>query len=176
MLGIVLLGHSNSGKSSIGRAVAEKLGMEYISSGDIARGMSEEIRDILNRGELAPENIMRERIMEKISSVETDFILDGFPRFLDQYEWLNQVTGRETEFIYVHIKVSHEDVINRALFRGRDDDNAIRDKINWFETHTMPMINEITRNNTIYDIENGRYDNIHVSINKLCEIVEEHRC
>lgn len=175
-LGIVLLGQSNSGKSTIGKAVADKMGMTYISSGDIARDMSKEITDVLNRGELAPENIMRERILVAINSVEGDFILDGFPRFEDQYEWLNQIVGEDVKFIYVIIDVSNDDIYHRAMRRGRCDDKSIVQKMEWFYTHTQPMIEQIIYSETVHNIKNGDHNDINENIDKLCKIVEECRC
>lgn len=171
MLGVILLGMSNSGKSTIGKKVAEMLGMRYISSGDIARSMSEEIQGILNQGELAPENIMRERILSAINDADIDFILDGFPRFYEQYEWLNQVTSN-VDFLYVYIDASYTDIMNRSIARGRCDDGSITRKFEMFYNHTRPMLEEITKTDKVYYINNGEGNSIYDSICTLCKFVE----
>lgn len=174
MLGIVLLGRSNSGKSTIGKNFADTMaGMRYISSGDIARNMSDEIKEILNQGELAPENIMRERILDAIDDSDKDFVLDGFPRFLDQYDWLNQVTSG-IDFIYVVVNISREEAMCRAERRGRDDDDAINKKMQLFDNHTQPMIDEIIQNETVHIINNGDSDCPFENVMKLRDIVEEY--
>lgn len=169
MLGVILIGKSNSGKSSIGRDTAVKLDMEYISSGDIARNMTD-IQELLNQGQLAPENIMRDRIFQAIRNCDKNFILDGFPRFLDQYEWLNQSID-DIDFIYVIIEASDEDILYRAEQRGRCDDTSIREKLEWFKTYTDPMVEEITRNETVHYIKNGNDQHIYDGIVELISII-----
>ena len=137
MIGIILVGKSNSGKSVLGKAVAEKLGIRYISSGDIARGMND-IQNSLNSGELAPEDRMRHEILHKIMSCDISYILDGFPRFYDQYEWLNQTIAHD--MIYVYVDVPDEDIISRAMQRGRDDDGSIGKKIKFFKEYMVYVL------------------------------------
>ena len=52
MIGVIMLGASNSGKSTIGKVVAERLNLRYIASGDIARQMN--INSDLAEGKLPP--------------------------------------------------------------------------------------------------------------------------
>lgn len=179
MIGLVLIGQSNSGKSTIGRAVAEKMNMKYISSGDIARSMSEDVQNKLNDGELAPEDAMRERIWNilwEMKRADKDFILDGFPRFQEQYKWLDDKKwSYSLHLVYVHIDVPDDDIIMRAINRGRCDDDSIIKKINYFKSHTNPMLTEIIMDTTVYYIANGNTDNVDDNITKLCNIVKEYK-
>jgi adenylate kinase family enzyme len=171
MVGIVLIGQSNSGKSVLGKAVAEKLGIRYISSGDIARSMND-VQDSLNSGELAPEERMRHEVLHKIMSCNISYILDGFPRFYDQYEWLNQTIAHD--LVYVYIDVPDEDIISRAKSRNRCDDGSIEKKMKFFKKNTEPMICSILGGEDVYIIENGNDKNINDNISKLNKIVEEY--
>lgn len=174
MLGVILLGESNSGKSTMGKAVAEILGMRYISSGDIARKM-QDCQDALNNGELAPELQMREEILATINGDDKPFILDGFPRFYEQYEWLN--TSTSYEFVYIYIDVPHEQVVERALKRNRADDASIEQKFEFYKKHTLPMIEEImaVEDNTHIIVNTDDID-INRSIRRMSGIVEGHLC
>ena len=174
MIGIILIGQSNSGKSVLGKAVAERLGIRYISSGDIARKMSNEVQDKLSHGELAPEQEMREAILRYIDNDITSYILDGFPRFYEQYEWLNQTIAHD--LIYVYIDVPDTDILSRAKLRNRYDDKSIKKKIQFFRENTEPMMHEIFGNGCghVYVINNGNSTNIEDNINKLSKIVEEY--
>ena len=176
MVGIVLLGQSNSGKSTLGKVVAHKLGIRYISSGDIARSMKDvQIQKDLNSGEMAPEDKMREMILREINSCETSYILDGFPRFYEQYEWLNQHI--DYDLVYVNIEVPYEDILSRAMSRSRRDDHYISKKMQFFEENTEPMICEILNNEiNSYVINNSNQMSIQDGISKLSMIVEEHLC
>lgn len=145
MVGIVLLGVTTSGKSSIGRYVARQAGLRYISSGDIARAM--DCDDTLNKGMLAPEDEMRRRIMEKIYDINdpthTPYILDGCPRFMDQYNWLKANTDHK--LVFINIDIPYSEVVARAEIRGRDDDNfgSILKKIVYHIDEIMPMVEYI---------------------------------
>ena len=174
MIGIILLGKSNSGKSTLGKVVARKTNARYISSGDIARSMTDNLSS-LNKGNLAPESEMRSAILDAISSEDTSFILDGFPRFYEQYEWLNQVVN--CDLIYVIISVPSEQIISRAINRGRSDDRSIRSKLEFYEENTKPMIKNIIDNGEIvYDINNDNDADIQGNISTLCRIMEDYLC
>lgn len=186
MVGIILIGQSNSGKSAIGKEVAKKLGIRYISSGDIARSMSD-IQDTLNSGGMAPESMMRKAVFDTITSKSGSYILDGFPRFTSQYEWLlhtlnwwyNCRTSVIThKLIFVYVDVSKRDILSRAKLRGRDDDGSIKRKMKYFEENTLPMFRNIMedKDNIVYTIKNGNNTDIQKNINKLSKIVEEHVC
>jgi adenylate kinase family enzyme len=171
MVGIVLVGQSNSGKSAIGRQVASKFGMRYISSGDIARSMND-IQDSLNSGEMAPEDRMRNAVLRSIASCNMSYILDGFPRFYEQYEWLRGAVNHKLVFIYIYVPIN--DILKRARLRGRDDDNSIGRKIEYFGENTFPMINKIFACG-LYDIHsvyNGNDIKFLDSVNMVCRIVE----
>lgn len=158
MIGIVLLGQSNSGKSTIGKVVAQRTGIKYVSSGDIARKMSVDVQRDLNAGKLAPEDRMRKEIRWELTH-NNALILDGFPRFLDQYIWMKQFNAR---FIYVIIEAPYEDILARAMGRRRCDDQSISNKMQWYEENTKPMIKHIIKaGERVYCISNGNSDDIY---------------
>lgn len=171
MIGVIMLGASNSGKSTIGKVVAERLNLRYIASGDIARQMN--INSDLAEGKLAPEDEMRRRILSTINDSNESFILDGFPRFYDQYEWLNTTIDCEL-FIYIIVDVPEEQLIQRAINRGRDDDGAIKAKLEFWHKQTVPMIIDIINASEVtYNINNADGSNIEDNIQSVCDIVKE---
>lgn len=176
MVGIVLLGQSNSGKSTLGKVVAERYGIRYISSGDIARSMKDaQVQKDLNSGEMAPEDKIRSMILHEINSSDKPYILDGFPRFYEQYEWLNQ--NIDYDLIYVSIEVPYEDILARAMQRSRRDDGHISKKMEFYEQKTEPMIRDIFADGcNVYVISNGNDRSIREGIDALSKIVEESIC
>lgn len=171
-IGVILLGQSNSGKSTIGKRLAEIMEMEYISSGDIARSMPRHVIDMLNAGEMAPEDEMRKQIRYRINGRHKfGFILDGFPRFNDQYVWLEEhAVG--IKFIYVIVDVPYIDILGRAARRRRCDDDSISRKMEWYENNTIPMIKNIIEDGrTVYNINNGDEDDPYKNVDTLCDIV-----
>jgi len=158
--GIILSGMPCSGKSTIALKYAIQHDMQYISSGDIARAMSvydNTTKVSLSKGELALESEMRRLIsiyINKCIKSNISFILDGFPRFIEQDEWMLHNYSKIVKFIYVQIHIDKSECIRRANIRNRDDDNMINKRITYFEENTLPIFNthkSITISNT-FDI------------------------
>lgn len=148
MIGIVMLGVTTSGKSTIGKHVANELGLRYISSGDIARQMN--VDDILNKGELAPEDEMRKRILDSINDMQVSYVLDGCPRFYEQYAWLNK--NIDHKLIYIDIHIAPHIAFARAAERARDDDKlqSVQKKIDQYIDAVEPMIKYIADHEKSY--------------------------
>ena len=77
MIGIIMLGESNSGKSTISKIVQKKLAkngvnVRYISTGDLARQFAD--ANELNAGQMADEQTMRNEIIKAVRSDNTSFI------------------------------------------------------------------------------------------------------
>lgn len=153
---IVLIGPPCSGKSTIGKALADKLGYKYVSSGDIARKMADEdgTTDSLNAGNMAPEDRMRNEI-KKVFECENNIILDGFPRFYEQYKWMVKHCKVSLPFAFVVIDVSINELFSRVVNRNRADDVAIRERMNYYMEHTAPMISEIRKVSKTIDVNNN---------------------
>lgn len=93
---IILIGIQGAGKSTQGNLLSEKLNVPYLSTGHIFREMAKEktplgrhIKEIMNAGYLIPDAKTVEIVSEylKKSEYEKGYILDGFPRTLEQYLW-----------------------------------------------------------------------------------------
>lgn len=147
MIGIIMLGESNSGKSTISKVVQKKLAengvnVRYISTGDLARQFAD--ANELNAGQMADEQTMRNEIIKAVRSDNTSFILDGCPRFYQQYIWMNSVF--DIRFVYFYISVPYWQIVERARKRGRSDDDAIITKHKYFYENTLPMVEQIFKN------------------------------
>lgn len=168
MYGIILIGKPCSGKSTIGRLLATYGDYRYISSGNIARDMAKNdraIKDDLNAGKLAPEHRMRDAIKRCIDDCINDdarFILDGFPRFADQYHWLTR-TFPEIKLILIEIRVSDDNALYRSMKRAREDSSSIKYRINYFNEYTKDLLEycDITVDN----------DGHNLNLNKVTEMI-----
>lgn len=156
---IVLVGGPCSGKSSAGKIAAKNLGAKYISSGDIARDMARYDVDMqmdLDSGKMAPESKMREEISKRLwkcfNKLDMSLIvLDGFPRFGEQAEWLRN------EFHTINIKyvLFHAPswvLRQRAKSRNRSDDGSFGQRLTYYcEITYKELYNYV---DTIIDTEN----------------------
>lgn len=139
---LVMLGKPGSGKSTIGKILAEEMGVDYISSGDIIRSLAihnSGVAQTILDGQLAPEWLVVEKVMDKLK-YKDGWVLDGFPRHLDQVSILHRVVGQDV--IYCHIDISTCEAIQRLLGRGRADDseNIIKRRMSIYRRKTLPMI------------------------------------
>lgn len=140
---IVLVGGPCSGKSSAGKIAAHNLCAKYVSSGDIARAMARhdnDVRNDLDNGKLAPESQMRDAISKHLWEhfYRRDanlIILDGFPRFNEQAEWLhNEFYGIDIRYILIH--APSYVLRDRAKNRNRSDDSSFNKRYNYYRQVT----------------------------------------
>lgn len=147
MNGIILLGPPGSGKSTVGRELAKQLNMVYVSSGDIARRLAEKdewTSESLDSGGMANEDLMRKEIygiLYEINVRNREFVLDGFPRFEEQWEWLR---GKFPIIKSVFVDTPVYKCIDRLRKRGRRDDvNGVMDnRFDFYTGNTQPMIDK----------------------------------
>ena len=100
---IVLLGAPGSGKGTQAKLLAEKFALPQISTGDLLREavasgspLGRQAKAAMDAGQLVSDEIVLGIIHERISRPDArkGYILDGFPRNLQQAEALDQLLGR----------------------------------------------------------------------------------
>lgn len=156
----IIMGIQGCGKSTHGKMLAEKHGMDYISTGDILRKhikmkttLGTMYKEAYERGELANDDIVFKMVdMVLSTSCGTEgTILDGFPRNIPQMEWLeNNYKVKKCIFIDVPKEVA----IKRLCLRAREDDSkeAIKKRIEDFNEQTIPVINHYSKNEQVLKI------------------------
>ncbi len=122
---LIFFGPPGAGKGTQAKKVAEKLGIEHISTGDILReavnkgnDLGKKVQVIIEKGELVPDEIMNELVKMKIKELNS-FILDGYPRTLEQAKSLDKILKELNKPIdaVVLIDVSEEEVVKRISSR-----------------------------------------------------------
>ncbi|KYK28462.1 MAG: adenylate kinase [Theionarchaea archaeon DG-70-1] len=122
---IVFLGPPGSGKGTQAQILAQKLGIPQISSGDLLREAvqndtltGKKAKSYMEKGELVPDSIVIELVQERIKD-DKAYILDGFPRNVEQAEKLDNVLselGLPLDYV-VNIEVPLEKLIERLSGR-----------------------------------------------------------
>lgn len=95
---VIILGVQGSGKGTQGRVLSEELGFTIVSTGELLRKevdsgskLGEEIASLINNGNLVSDELIFRILKEELkSSSANGFILDGFPRTLEQAEMLSK--------------------------------------------------------------------------------------
>lgn len=97
---IIIFGAPGVGKGTQAKVLSKKLHIPHISTGDILRtavskktSLGLEAKEIMDKGELVPDDLMGKLIDEVLHDEQTKdgFILDGFPRTIQQAEILESV-------------------------------------------------------------------------------------
>ncbi len=113
---LIFIGPQASGKGTQSELVAKKFGIAHISLGEILRNYSgkhkDGIKKIITIGKLIPAEwslkIIRERISKK--DCKKGFILDGFPRTLEQAKGLDKIISIDK---VVEIYITDKEAIRR---------------------------------------------------------------
>jgi len=156
-MNLILLGPPGAGKGTQGHHLSETYGIPEISTGDILRAavregtpLGREARGYMDRGALVPDEVIIGIVKERLAQDDTKggFILDGFPRTVDQAEALAQLTRQEKRPIehVISIEVPQAELLQRLAGRrqveGRDDDTeeAVRHRLEVYQRSTAPLI------------------------------------
>lgn len=125
---MVFLGAPGAGKGTQARLISETQGIPQISTGDILRAavregspLGREAQGYMDRGALVPDSVMVGLIRERLACDDcaTGFILDGFPRTLEQAEALDGLLG-ELDKPLTHVfdvEVPREELLKRLTGR-----------------------------------------------------------
>jgi Adenylate kinase (EC 2.7.4.3) len=122
---IIFLGPPGAGKGTQAERLAEDLKIKKISTGDILREavakgteLGQRAKSYMERGELVPDEIILGIIEEAIND-EDGFILDGFPRNINQAKALDEMLSRKGLNIthVIFLDVPDEEIIKRIAYR-----------------------------------------------------------
>ena len=114
---IVLLGPPGAGKGTQAVKLSENLGVVHISSGDLLRkhqaegtDLGNEAKSYMQQGLLVPDEVIIGLIEVQISApdAESGYVLDGFPRTLEQARALEAVS-------YTHLTLPTSDLVKISV-------------------------------------------------------------
>ncbi|KAI5172675.1 adenylate kinase [Nematocida sp. LUAm3] len=90
---LIVLGMPLAGKGTQCTILSEQLGIPHISTGDILRQemkknteQAKYIRNQLSNGLFVSDKVIQDLLNERLTKIEHGFILDGFPRTIEQFE------------------------------------------------------------------------------------------
>ena len=124
---IVLLGAPGAGKGTQCKRIVDRYGLAHLSSGDILRRqraagteLAGKARWFMDSGELVPDQIIVEMMNSAIKkALGTDFILDGFPRTVNQAVELDRslAPGGQKIDVVLNLKIDDRTVAERMAGR-----------------------------------------------------------
>ena len=112
---IVLMGGQGVGKGTFAKMLRERHEYKYIETGKMLRDAAatdKEIADIMARGELLSFETLIRLVAENISD-NSDILMDGFPRTLDQAKWLVDNYADKFNITIIYLNVPEEIMVKR---------------------------------------------------------------
>ncbi len=124
---LVIFGRQGAGKGTVGHRVAAHLGIHHVSTGEILRRemsegspLGQEVQAFVDHGDLVPDAVMLKVIEHRISHPDIrrrGFLMDGFPRTIDQAEGFAALLGDEGLHAAIQVEVPVDVVLARILGR-----------------------------------------------------------
>lgn len=154
---LIIMGPPGAGKGTQARYIAERHAIPAISTGDIFRANVAEAsllglraQAYMDLGEYVPDAITNAMVRDRLQMADCreGFLLDGYPRTLDQVAELDKVLARLDARLDGVLLLSAdsdelvERLLGRALTEGRPDDTetVIRRRLAVYEEQTTPLV------------------------------------
>jgi adenylate kinase len=123
---IVLLGAPGAGKGTHCKRIADRYGVAHLSSGDILRReraagteLGKKAQSYMDAGALVPDELIVAMMSGAIAQAPAGFVLDGFPRTVNQAEVLDQSLAKSKNEIDAVINLQVDDGVVLERITGR---------------------------------------------------------
>jgi adenylate kinase len=154
---ILMLAPPGGGKGTQGIRVAEALGVEHISSGELLREavaqdtpLGREVAAHMAAGRLAPDAVVTQAV-KPVLEQRDGYVLDGFPRTIAQ------TAGIDFDLV-LYLDVPDDVITGRLLARGRADDTAdvIVQRLRQYEADTEPLVEYYRERGVLVRVDGDR--------------------
>ena len=190
---IIVMGPPGSGKGTQAELLKKDLKFEHISTGELFRNEIEKksklglkARNFIEEGKFVPDELTIDLLLNKIKELKNEhklegIILDGFPRTLEQAQFLdtklNELESKIFKVIYYKLddkkdieRIKHraeEDIKKGKNARADDlDENIIKQRLDVYHEKTEPIIKFYKQKKILIEI------NADNDINKILEKTE----
>ena len=176
---LIIFGPPGSGKGTYASRLQDKLGADVIAMGDIFREIMKEdsalgkkVKSFVEKGLLVPDDVVIEVLKQRLTKSQSKkaFVLDGFPRTIEQAKALEKITNIDgviqltvPDWIIIerlstrrickkcgevynirYLKPKVEGVCDKCggpLYQRPDDtEKVIKDRIGVYERQTRPIL------------------------------------
>jgi adenylate kinase len=154
---LLIVGPPGAGKGTQAARLTENYGIPAIATGDIFRyniknetPLGVEVKAIVDAGDYVPDTLTNALVASRLDEEDArnGFLLDGYPRTLDQVAFLDKLLASKGQSLDAVIQlVADTDAVvarlrRRAVEQGRVDDSeeAIRHRQDVYARETMPLI------------------------------------
>ncbi|SDT80892.1 adenylate kinase [Actinoplanes derwentensis] len=167
---LLLIGPPGSGKGTQAVHLAQHYGITHISSGDLLRRhltddtiIGRSVAAYIHRGDLVPDSIVMDILRTPVQAATRrgGYILDGFPRTVDQAETVDRAAeplGTEVR-IAVYLTAARSELIRRLLARGAqtgrtdDTEHVIAHRLDVFDHAATPLLDYYRQRRTLITVD-----------------------
>ena len=157
MTRFLIVGPPGAGKGTQSARITATFGIPAIATGDIFRAniknkteLGQQVKAIIDAGDYVPDSLTNDLVAHRLQEPDAadGFLLDGYPRTLDQLSFLDGVladSGTALDAV-IQLMVDPNEVVSRLLKRaheeGRTDDteDTIRHRQSLYQRETAPLI------------------------------------
>ena len=167
---IVLLGPPGAGKGTQAAQIACRFGAPHIATGDIFRAnvaegteLGRAAQEYMDLGDLVPDEVVIAMVMERLAEDDcaAGFVLDGFPRTVNQAEALDRqlVDLGAPLHAVLCVEAAEEELLRRlagraaAQHRADDAEQTIRHRLEVFAIKTRPLIDYYARRGLLVNVD-----------------------
>lgn len=125
---LIFLGAPGSGKGTQSAKLADALGYEHVSTGnllrdEIAKGseLGEKIKEVMASGQLVSDDLVVELLKANLDLDSKAYIFDGYPRNIDQVKTLDGIIGNHP-VLAIYFKIDTEKMVERLTNRRMTKD------------------------------------------------------
>ncbi|MEL6602797.1 MAG: adenylate kinase [Cyanobacteria bacterium J06614_10] len=187
MTRLIFLGPPGAGKGTQAQVLCKICEVPHISTGDILRAavkakteLGQKAEGYMNAGELVPDSLMLGLIRERLAQADTEkgWLLDGFPRNVEQAEFLNELLEEIEQSceVVINLEVPDEVLVTRLLERGRKDDQeeVIRNRLEVYREQTEPLIDLYRNRQQLLSVDgNQPMDAVTDELKKIVQVEQK---
>ena len=182
MTRLLIVGPPGAGKGTQAARLTERYGIPAIATGDIFREnirnqtpLGVEVKAIVDAGDYVPNSLTNALVTSRLEEDDAreGFLLDGYPRTVDQIEYLDELLASKGQALdaVIQLLADKEEVVarlrKRAIEQGRADDTeeAIRHRQDVFARETAPLIPVFRERGLLIEVDGlGEIDEVSARI------------
>ena len=185
---LLIMGPPGAGKGTQAVNISKTLNIPHISTGDIFRenmknetALGLEAKAFYDKGMYVPDEVTNRIVEDRLTcdDVKNGFLLDGYPRTIDQVNFLDQILAQKSQKIEkvleltIDIPVVVARLLKRAQEQGRIDDTkeVITKRLEVYASSTAPLLAEYKNRGILIKVDGmGSVNEVEGKIKKALSV------